>query len=283
MKNFLDKYKKTGIIYSDFQTLEVNDRQIYAMLSELEPTLCVDVGASNGQTTLSMLNYHPEARVVAVEPWPANIELFRKNIYGNSNVTLYEAACTAQKGRVRFFCAAAIESGYSSLGYVVKDGMTRDPVRQIEVDAIRLDSVVDERIGFLKIDVQGGEYEVLCGAENIIRGHGIDVILVEYNNDVRLLNLLDDLDYVLFDLEYLLYFENNDFLDNYMLSAKVTRLTTGAKAWHGFLRGGVPRDVNGWAEFIKNQRGVQTDLLAIQRDCLNRALTAFELTSNKKV
>lgn len=279
----MDAYNESHVIYDTFQVIEASDRLIYSMLKELKPDLCVDVGASNGQTTLYMLNNHPSARIVAIEPWPANIGLFKKNLDGRLNVTLHEAACTTEAGRVKFYCSTEVSSAYSSLGYIVKEGMKRDPVRQIEVDAVRLDSIVNERIGFLKIDVQGGEYEVLCGADKIIRGPGIDIILVEYNNDARLLNLLADLDYVIFDLEYLLYFENEDFLNNHMQKPRAAHLTTGAKAWSGFLKGGVPRDFVGWSNFIASQRGVQTDLLAIQRKYLSRAMLAFELTSGKKV
>ena len=46
----------------------------------------------------------------------------------------------------------------------------------------KLDDVIDEKVNFLKIDVEGLEYEVLLGAKNLLKQ--IDYILLECNRDM---------------------------------------------------------------------------------------------------
>ena len=50
--------------------------------------------------------------------------------------------------------------------------------RRVQVDVVRLDDVIAEPVGFIKIDVEGHELAVLEGAERILREHR-PVLLVE--------------------------------------------------------------------------------------------------------
>jgi FkbM family methyltransferase len=279
-RNFMFGLINGDRVHDTLQRLHVRDKTVYAMLAHLCPRVCVDVGASNGQTTELMLRHAPNTHITAFEPWPANVEQFRARIRSDQ-VTLHTAACGSSPGQAKFFCGSTTQTGYSSVGYVVKPGMQRDPQKQIDVEILTLDETVAQHIDFLKIDVQGGEREVLTGASAIVRQHGIDMILVEYNNDPELLAQLRDWDYVLFDLEYLLYLENDDFRTNWLEQYTETRLTTGATAWQGHLKPGAPRDLHGWSEFVAAQRGVQTDLLAVQKRFLHQASVAFSAVTGE--
>lgn len=80
--------------------------------------------------------------------------------------------------------------------------------RSVQVDVVRLDDELDERIDLLEIDVQGADFAVLRGARRLIEHHGVGVIRVEYTplflreageDPIEMLHWLYDRGYVCFD------------------------------------------------------------------------------------
>lgn len=61
----------------------------------------VDAGANIGASALWFANEFPAARVVAVEPDPANAAACRRNIAANPNIKLVEAAIGSRPGRIQ--------------------------------------------------------------------------------------------------------------------------------------------------------------------------------------
>ena len=119
----------------------------------------VDVGANVGMATMWIAQRAPQARFVAVEPAPATAARLRANLVCNgldSRVDVVVAGVAAEPGRG----SMVFESGFSSHAFVAhtSDG---------EVELATLDAVIDrtgeEVVDLLKIDCEGGEYEVLRG------------------------------------------------------------------------------------------------------------------------
>jgi FkbM family methyltransferase len=63
--------------------------------------IIVDAGANIGTASLAFTTQFPEARIVAVEPGPANATLLRRNLEGWSNCAVVEAAIGARRGFVK--------------------------------------------------------------------------------------------------------------------------------------------------------------------------------------
>ena len=72
-----------------------------------------------------------------------------------------------------------------------------DEARVADVQGVLLDDFCRdrgiERIGFMKVDVEGGEVGVLRGAEGLLRNRAIDMIWIEVDPD-NLLEMGDSLD-----------------------------------------------------------------------------------------
>jgi FkbM family methyltransferase len=121
----------------------------------------VDVGANIGYYALMLANQiGPGSEVICIEPEPANLVELRRNIVANhlTNITVLAAAAAAEDG------SAELLRGIN--GQVVPLGHG-----EIRVRTLALDSLADRAIGFIKIDVEGYELEVLRGARNLISRH----------------------------------------------------------------------------------------------------------------
>lgn len=123
-----------------------------------------DVGANVGfYTLLASVLVGEEGRVFAFEPVPRNLlylgEHLRLN--GLGNVTVLEAAVLDRAGTARFD-----DSLGASTGRVSSRG-------NLEVLAVSLDELIAARRipfpDFIKIDVEGAELQVLCGARSLLR------------------------------------------------------------------------------------------------------------------
>ena len=142
----------------------------------------VDVGAHHGQFALLALELFPRAHVVCVEPLPAALDRLRTNVEAAGRVTVVAAAAAAQAGSRELHVSRKTDS--SSLLPILKSHVDAFPgteeAHTVKVEAKTLDSVVSERIRrpcLLKVDVQGGELEVLGGADAVLAQ--VDVAYVE--------------------------------------------------------------------------------------------------------
>lgn len=65
-----------------------------------------------------------------------------------------------------------------------------------EIEIHILDNLNLENIGFIKIDVEGNEYDVILGAKKTLAKSGYPKIIFESNNhDIKLFNLIEELGY----------------------------------------------------------------------------------------
>ena len=141
-----------------------------AITSAVQPGMTVlDIGGHIGYFTLLLAKYVGEnGRVFAFEPLPENFELLQKNIRlnGLKRVEASQLAVFSKAGRMNITVAdERHNSGESSLVHHVGS-------EQIQVEATTVDAFCEMRgirPDFLKVDVEGAEYDVLMGAADTIR------------------------------------------------------------------------------------------------------------------
>ncbi len=134
-------------------------------------TMVLDVGANIGAYAIPLAKAFADIEVHAFEPNPAAIERFRRNLSINriKNIRLHECAVGAEPGRLELHAFSEGDLGLSSFVIPPKRGSKAIPVQVISLDEFFLPSLSSKRpVSFIKIDVQGFEFQVIAGARNLI-------------------------------------------------------------------------------------------------------------------
>jgi FkbM family methyltransferase len=121
---------------------------------DLRPGMTVvDVGANIGLFDLWVLRSFPDAHITAVEPDPWNLELLRRCVSVNDRTghwQIVEAAASTKNGTVPF------RAGGVSLSRIEEDGGETMRVPAVDIFPHL------ERADLIKIDIEGGEWPILC-------------------------------------------------------------------------------------------------------------------------
>lgn len=128
---------------------------------------CIDVGCHKGEILDLMLTYSPQGKHYAFEPIPYLFENLKVK-YAHK-ATLYPYALSDKSGSTTFNLVknAPAYSGIQKRKYAVKN----PEIEEINVELKTLDELIptDEKIHFIKIDVEGGEFGVLKGAKSLLK------------------------------------------------------------------------------------------------------------------
>ena len=165
----------------------------------------MDIGGGWGDFAVSIGRKHPQNRVIAFEPYPPSIELFERNRILNqtSNVELVRKAVGAESGNLRL----------STKNKEAVQLSTADTQAEtwIDVESLSLGDALKslhiDRCDFLKMDCEGGEYDILLLASNDALV-SVDRICMEIHDGVTKYNHTDLVRF-LQDHGYQVRFESN--------------------------------------------------------------------------
>ena len=118
----------------------------------------VDCGANIGMAVLFFKTFRPDAEVIAFEPDPITFARLVRTVEVNGlrDVRLENAAVGDKDGTVAFYWQPIGSGGMTASVEPSWGGDTRQEVR-----AVRLSTWIQEPIDFLKLDVEGAEYDVV--------------------------------------------------------------------------------------------------------------------------
>lgn len=95
-----------------------------------------------------------------------------------SNVTVLPVAASNKAGRAELSIPRNRKGYCNNIGTLDTERQFEGDVMRVSVETVRLDDQPHRNVGFIKIDVEGHELEVLEGAEQLIR-RDHPVLLVE--------------------------------------------------------------------------------------------------------
>lgn len=147
-----------------------------ASLRSFDGSCFVDVGAHCGFWTLMLSEAFD--RCIAIEPAEYQFALLESNITRNGLKHVFASQCAlSDVDATGVLSVMGLSGGNNSLA-----PQSDIPIRTEQVRKVRLDSLELPRVGLIKIDVEGHEFEVLRGGLGTIE-KDCPVIVVEISRD----------------------------------------------------------------------------------------------------
>jgi FkbM family methyltransferase len=244
---------------------------------------CVDGGAGCGGTAKTMLRHMAADSVCyAFEPFPGNLRFFEGI---DPRVILVPKAMDVEQRQSKFRVPSVVQEdsvwgkkgmvGYSSVGHLTNT--VPEGEISLDVECVRTDQVVpaDKRIGFVKLDLQGGELNALKGMSRFLAD--VPLMWIEYTGRPDLMDYIIDQDFLVFDTEYFFLGSPGEAARD---AFKVTRenhpLSNGLTAWFGFKRKPWRNYHQEFAQYKKDLRMLQTDLVCVNRRHLDDFIKAAQ-------
>jgi FkbM family methyltransferase len=202
------------------------DKQLAFYQTITSGSVVFDVGANVGfYTLLASSLVGPEGHVYAFEPAPRNLQYLREHLRINrvTNATVIEAAVSHSVG-VGLFSHGPTRA----MGHLSTEG-------DVEVKTVTLDDLVYQKHvrppDYLKIDVEGNEFDVLTGAESTLSTFRPDLFLATHGPEVhkRCCELLKSYGYELHSLNELGADQTDELFATANGRARETRRVNGDK------------------------------------------------------
>ena len=162
-----------------------SEEKFYKLLLSNDEPLIIDIGAHKGESVEFFNSIFPKAVIYSVEPDPISYAALIEYLPDKSRVI--NAAIASIDGTKIFFqydkshlnsLHAINKESKDSLGYAEKTSAKEIYVRCITLNTlVRELGITSKRINLLKIDAQGGELDILSGANTALKK--VDNITVE--------------------------------------------------------------------------------------------------------
>lgn len=139
----------------------------------------IDGGTHVGLFTLvAARKVGASGKVISFEPAKATRERLLRNIKLNqfSWVDVKPLALSDQERELEFISFDGNRSGFSSFSPEVTEGGRVEKVKTVTLDSI-ISSEDVKRLALIKLDLEGAELLALRGAEKILKGHNIDLLI----------------------------------------------------------------------------------------------------------
>ena len=170
----------------DFKIMTIHEDDIIKRFTPKKGDIVIDIGAHIGlYTIISSKRVGANGKVVAIEADPSNFEMLNSNIKLNqlTNVTPLNYAVYSKETKVKLYLPSG-ESGFTKYNTIMPNWINTQE-KFVEVNAntldylLQLNEIRQEEVNWIKIDVEGAEFEVLKGATNVLSKSKDIAILME--------------------------------------------------------------------------------------------------------
>jgi FkbM family methyltransferase len=157
--------------------------EVYKVQLSPAPTI-IDCGANIGLSVIYLKKLFPNAHITAFEPDKTNFGLLQKNMYSFhlNDVKLEQKAVWKENTVISFVNEGSMSSR------IEQTSSSND-----KVTAVKLKDYLNRNIDFLKVDIEGAEYEVLKDIESNL--NVVENMFFEYhgnfNQNKELVEILD--------------------------------------------------------------------------------------------
>jgi FkbM family methyltransferase len=200
----------------DYTFMTGHEEEIEEHFNPNDGDIVVDVGAHAGHYTLiSSKRVGQNGKVIAIEADPTNFEILNRNIQlnGLTNVIPLNYAAYSKQTKLKLYLPVE-ESGFSIYNTIMVN-RAKPEEKFIEVNANTLDYLLQQNgiryANWIKIDVEGAEFEVLKGTINILSNSVNIVLFVEIHGLDNYRPVIEFLNISNFKIEFERSNENGDW------------------------------------------------------------------------
>lgn len=127
----------------------------------------LDIGANIGVHTVPYSNYLTTGTVYAFEPQKVVFDILSANLNKNKCDNVIAFNFGASHDNTSFFMEADYESMANHGGFAICE--KTEGLKGITIDCKRVDHLGISNVGYVKMDVEGHEYEAILGMKELIR------------------------------------------------------------------------------------------------------------------
>lgn len=172
-----------SVVYFEGIFSEIFFRETYYLESTQAPIRVIDCGANIGLSLLYIKIRVPHAQVLCFEPNPAAFAVLKQNIVANNwgdAVKAFPFALGKKKGSVDFYIDGGVASGSGgSTARFQKNKNQHLTSYPVEMDT--LSHYISDNVDFLKIDIEGGEFDLLEELVNAEKLPFVQAVQLEYH------------------------------------------------------------------------------------------------------
>jgi FkbM family methyltransferase len=178
--------------HAGYDFMENGERDMLARAVEADAPVFFDVGANLGDWSALALELFPKATIHAFELNPKLVGPLVQRFCNVPLVRVHSFGLAASPGEVDFFAYAGDSTGLSSLRVPLHSHVPH----QIERSTVQTGDEVCRDLGvrqidFLKVDVEGAEYEVLTGFSAMLQAQRVSVVQFEHQSGRYLRDFYD--------------------------------------------------------------------------------------------
>ena len=161
---------------------EIFIKKEYYFKSKSNSPFIIDCGSNMGISLLYFKFLYPDCRIIAFEPDKKTFEILKYNILNNnlSNIELVNAAVYNHAGKINFYYDPD-HHGIGSMSTVKK----RLPKESFQIDTAVLSNYIDQKIDFLKLDIEGAEDLVMTELSQSGKLKLINQMVIEYHHHIE--------------------------------------------------------------------------------------------------
>ena len=139
---------------------EIFIKKNYMFDTITDTPLIIDCGANIGLSAIFFKQIYPKSKIICFEPDPIIYELLKYNLnqFSYNDIQIINSAVWFKDEKLIF------ETDKSWGGKIVSE----NNINTIGIDAINLNNYLDKQVDFLKIDIEGAEYEVIKNSSELI-------------------------------------------------------------------------------------------------------------------
>ena len=232
------KIKNKHLVNFYLKKVHEPDFNAFKLLCHSDPQLFLDIGANVGMSALSIFTLKSNAQVISFEPNPINYPFLDKLGARFSDFEYMKVGLGDKPGYLDFYYPIYNGKKMTALGSCDRQKArswlnsntlyffdeTKLKIAKIEIAIRTLDSF-QLQPQFIKIDVEGFEYQVLLGAEQTINAHRPILLIEGIAQGDRVHQKLQEWKYDIYKFENNQFYLNRfDCFNNFLIPQEKTQL-----------------------------------------------------------